>query len=144
MNGDSNDALPIVMIVGATLGLLILMWPRKPKAKPARPPRDRMSREQWKALGVTTAGVVAVLGAIAWAQNAAQPNCDELRAAIQTAKGNRAAADIANAQAEDALQPPVFSDLEVAALRQEVQNAAAEAREHDCAVSDLVGPSVGR
>lgn len=118
------------------------------------PPNVKAALEQIRALldaidgdaakGAYLRSVVAVLGAIAWAQNAAQPNCDELRAAIQTAKGNRAAADIANAQAEDALQPPVFSDLEVAALRQEVQNAAAEAREHDCAVSDLVGPSVGR
>lgn len=75
MNGDSNDALPIVMIVGAALGLLVLMWPRKPKAKPVQPTPDRpprqpyMTREQWKLSGILIVALVAIVSVWAASQD---------------------------------------------------------------------------
>lgn len=71
-------------------------------------------------------------------------SCDELRAAVVSAKARRNDAMRANAQAEDASQPAPYTTADMDALRLAVDVAALEARNAGCDVSDLVGPHVGQ
>ena len=75
MNGDGTNTLPIVMILGATAGLLALMWPRKPKARPPRPPREPyLTREQWKVAGIAI--VILVAAVMLWASTVDEQDRD--------------------------------------------------------------------
>lgn len=70
-------------------------------------------------------------------------DCDELRREVIEAKGARNAAQVANAEAEDAGRPAVYSDWDFMELRAAVDQAAMRARAAGCNVDDLVAPNVG-
>ncbi len=69
--------------------------------------------------------------------------CETLRQALVDANRVRNEAHVANAKAEDAGRPPVYSDFEMMEFRAAVHIAALKAREAGCNVDDLVGLDVG-